>query len=387
MAFYHRLSFAFSGFLQALKRPRRLRKLRAFIHNEQALIKTGVWTEKRTSGSQGTLVIKCDDIGDFLVWQQVIPHIVRHAAKPICFVGNKVNKDLVTTYFDFADAYVWIDKSRWDDAGYRLEQYKKVYEFNAATAFTSLFTRNPKMDDMLLMASGAENRLAWDMSHHAYFPELGPDLAGVTTQTITGKRSSTLEYFRNIEFVNHIYALSVPLQFRPLFPHFGKQNRLVVVPVASSPSKCWKPAFYSEVIHSVISRFDSVILLGGKDSIEASRQITASCPNEKLMNFCGETSLNELIPFIGESRLLLCPDTFALHLGVLTATDTILLTNGTNWQRFSDYGPYISSRLEVIYPPEFKPVPNRVKLVYSRSEINEIRPATVIDAINRMLNP
>ena len=54
---------------------------------------------------------------------------------------------------------------------------------------------------MLLLASNATERIAWDMSHHAYYPGLASELEGFTTRTITSQTPVELEYFRNIEFL------------------------------------------------------------------------------------------------------------------------------------------------------------------------------------------
>jgi ADP-heptose:LPS heptosyltransferase len=383
MGLVSNIRYALSKVVQSIKRPAQVKRLGAFIQQEKETIRH-LPAEKPQQEKKGTLIIKCDDIGDFLIWQQVIPSIRENAGSPVYFVGNKVNRELVETWFDFADHYIWIDKSKWEDAAYRLSTYREVRSLNAAKAFTTLFTRNLRLDDMLLTASDANERIAWDMSHHAYYPGLSEELRECTTSTVMSPVKTELEYFRNIEFINRVYGLQQEKQFKPLFPDFGKQNRLAVVPVASAASKCWKPENFIQVIRQVAPLFDSIILLGGPDGLEACNQIEKNCNNLRIMNFCGQTSLPELIPFIGESRLLLCPDTFALHTAMLTATDTVLLTNGTNWQRFTNYAPYISSRLTVIYPPGFREDPGVVKLVYSRSEINGIRPETVIEAIRSM---
>jgi ADP-heptose:LPS heptosyltransferase len=381
MAFHFRHKL--SVFIQVLKQPGRVKKQKTFILAETARI---MHLDLRDhSAKKGTMIIKCDDIGDFLVWQQVIPALQEQAERPLIFVGNKVNRPLVETYFDFADEYIWIDKSRWGDADYRDAQYQRVNACQVKIAVTTLFTRNTGLDDLLLMATRAHDRRAWDMSHHAYFSELEQEIAPATTETIKSPEKIRLEYVRNIEFVNRVFGSKLPLEFKPLFPDFGKQNRLVVVPVASAPSKCWDPFYYAEVIRQVSPLFDKIILLGGNDSSEACRVIESACQEPKIMNFAGQTSLNDMIPFIGESSLLLCPDTFALHTAVLTATDVVLLTNGTNWQRFSNYEPYISSRIKVLYPSGFKPEFEQVKLVYSRSEINAIQAEEVVKAIRDML--
>lgn len=381
MALLHKIRFNLSSLVQFIKKPGRLKELESFVNSEIAYLDQ---LPANVGDRHGTLIIKCDDIGDLFMWQQVIPAIVQHAEKPLYFVTTKVNKPLVEHFFDFADRYIYIDKSKWGDKEYCHEQYQAIYSLNAKVAFTPLFTRNLKMDDLLMLASGANKRIAWDMRHHAYFPSFKFSRP-VTTETIVSDQAIELEYFRNIEFIEKLYQVNLPHVIQPMFPTFGKQDRLVVVPVSNAPSKCWDPALFAKVISAVSSRFGSIIMLGGPNSIEACKQIEEKCNLPNLMNLAGETQLHELVPFIGESRLLLCADTFALHIAIQTNTDLVLVSNGTNWQRFSHYKPYVKSEVKVVYPDFFHEEFEKVKLVYSRSEINAIKPEKVIKAIETCL--
>ena len=382
MSLLHTIRFSLSSLAQSIKRPARLRALESFVKEEIAYIGQ---MPRNTGARRGTIVVKCDDIGDLFMWQQVIPFIVENAEKPLYFVTTSVNRPLIEHFFDFADGYIYIDKSRWGDKAYRQQQYQAVHSLKANMAFTPLFTRNLKMDDLLVLASDAARRVAWDMRHHAYFPSF-KFKQPVTTDTITSDKPIELEYFRNIEFIEKLYNISLPHVISPMFPSFGKQNRLVVVPVSNAPSKCWAPALFADVIKAVSPQFDSVLLLGGPNSVAACKFIEEKCGLPKLINLAGETQLHELVPFIGESRLLLCADTFALHVAVQTSTDLVLVSNGTNWQRFSNYAPYVSSQVQVVYPDFFHERPEKQKLVYSRSEINTIAPEKVIKAIKTCLS-
>jgi ADP-heptose:LPS heptosyltransferase len=375
------LAHTFSRFVQWLKRPRQISRLKSYIRQEK-LVVSKLLQESGNREKCGTLIIKCDDIGDFMMWQQVIPLISAHAEKPLYLVGNLAWKPLVETYFDFADVYIWIDKSKWEDPDYRLLQYRKVNDLRAKLAFTPLFTRNYKMDDMMLMASDATERMAWDTSHHAYFPGMKPEMSDVATQTFISSEKIKLEYFRNIEFIRLVYPTSViKEEFKPLFPNFKKQNRLVVIPVANAASRCWNPDYFVEVIRQVASQFDSILLLGGKEAVATCAYIEKEAALPKVMDLSGQTHVNDMIAFVGESSLVLSPDTFALHAAVLTATDVVVVSNGTNWQRFTDYRDHVRSGIQVIYHPGFRERKDHLKLIYSRSEINSILPSAVVGAI------
>lgn len=366
--------------LHKRKASKQLKKTRRFVETELAQISK---LPEVDSPKSGTVLIKCDDIGDFLVWQQVI-ETIKSKENPVYFVANKVIKSLYEAYFDFADKVIWIDKSRWNDADYRLETYTQIRSLNADRAIGALFTRNYNLDDLLLVASGAHETIAWDRHLHTYFP--GFDLFDpYITRNITSDKAVQLEYYRNIEFVSKIYGIPENLNFKVLFPQFKRHNTLAVVPVASAGSKTWEASKFAACIKLVLPLFERVILIGGKNGEEIAKHISESVDDAKLINLVNQTKLNELFAFVGEARLLLTLDTFAAHIGPLCGTDTVVVANGTNWQRFGDYEGKVPSRYKLILPPDFKKEYNKVKTSYSGLEIQSIEVETVGNAIRSMI--
>lgn len=372
------LSIFVSRLLQMRKQRRDQIRLDAFVKSEIALIDALPLPKGYPTG--GTMIVKCDDIGDFLLWQQVIPALKEHAEKPITFVGNMAIKPLLETWFDFADHYIWIEKPLWESEGYRRSIYTVIRKMQVDVAFTPLFTRNFRLDDMIVYASLAQRRSAWNRNHHPYFPGLSA-ADPLTTQTIISNVPIELEYFRNIEFIERLYGVAIDHQFKPLFPNFGKQKRLVIFPAANTRSRWWHYRKYTALIKRLAPQFDSILLLGGSNAAKYCYKIELAANEPKLRNLCSQTKLTDLMAFIGESSVLVCPDTSAMHFGVLTATDTVVLSNGNNWQRFANYGPFVKSGFTVLFPPHFKPDPLKVKLQYSSAEIQAISVAQVEQAV------
>ena len=372
------LSVFVSKLLQQRKQQRDFKRLDAFVKSEVEYIDALPLPIGNPIG--GTMIVKCDDIGDFLLWQQVIPAIKEHAEKPITFVGNIAIKPLVETWFDFADHYVWIEKPLWESEAYRSTIYAKIRKMMVNVAFTPLFTRNFRLDDMIVYASLAETKSAWNRKHHPYFPGLSA-ADPLSNRVISSDVPLELEYFRHIEFIERFYGVSIEHKVEPLFPNFSKQNRLVIFPAANTRSRWWHYRNYAQLIKRLAPHFDSIILLGGANAAAYAHKIELAANEPKLRNLCTQTSLTDLMPFIGESSVLVCPDTSAMHFGVLTATDTVVLSNGNNWQRFANYAPHVKSGFTLLFPPHFKPDPNRVKRLYSSAEIQAITVTQVEEAV------
>lgn len=238
---------------------------------------------------------------------------------------------------------------------------------------------------MILLASDAQRRIAWDIRLHAYYPDIRLPL-DISTEQVYSKEPVLLEYFRNMEMAEYVSGKLIPRRIKPLFPDFGKQNRLLIFPVANIRSKNWNSKGWAQVIRAVSEEFSSILLLGGKNAVETALEIEQLAAEPKLLNLTGQTSLTELMAFIGESRLLLCPDTAALHFAVETATDVLVLSNGNNWQRFTAYAPHIKSKFVTVFPPHFRPDPLKMKTHYSSMELQSLPASVVITAVRALLS-
>lgn len=376
-----RVRIFFSLMLQRIKMFSKNRRLSKNIENEMKEIGN---MPLNTKNKAGTLIVKCDDIGDFILWQHTIEHFKEKASRPFYFVGNKVLQEYYETAFPFADKAIWIDKSKWKEADYRQSMYNEVASFNAEIAITTCFTRNLFLDDMLILSSQASRKIAWSMKHHIYYQTwLQQD--NFLTQIIESKNIHLLEYFRNIEFVEKVYNCSIPKEIIAV-KNPVKKIQLIIVPLASVPSKSWGVGNIIATIQQIDLHFEKIILVGGPDAVAACTEIEKSIQNNKIINLANKTSLSELFDLIAQSKLVISPDTAAMHMAILSKTPLIAIANGTMWQRFTNYQPYVNSFYKLITPPHVSMQENKLKIHFTRAEINEITIVEVVNAVNTFLN-
>lgn len=376
-----RVRIFFSLMLQRIKMFSKNRRLSKNIENEMKEIGN---MPLNTKNKAGTLIVKCDDIGDFILWQHTIEHFKEKASRPFYFVGNKVLQEYYETAFPFADKAIWIDKSKWKEADYRQSMYNEVASFNAEIAITTCFTRNLFLDDMLILSSQASQKIAWSMKHHIYYQTwLQQD--NFLTQVIESENIHLLEYFRNIEFVEKVYNYSIPKEITTI-KNPVKKNQLIIVPLASVPSKSWGVENIIATIQQIDLHFEKIILVGGPDAVAACTEIEKSIQNNKIINLANKTSLSELFDLIAQSKLVISPDTAAMHMAILSKTPLIAIANGTMWQRFTNYQPYVNSFYKLITPPHVSMQENKLKIHFTRAEINEISMVEVVSAVNTFLN-
>jgi len=367
--------------LQRIKMFSKNRRLFKNIENEMKEIAK---MPLNTKNKAGTLIVKCDDIGDFILWQHTIEHFKEKASRPFYFVGNKVLQEYYETAFPFADKAIWIDKSKWKEAGYRQSMYNEVASFNAEIAITTCFTRNLFLDDMLVLSSQASRKIAWSMNHHIYY-QTWLQQNNFLTQVIESENIHLLEYFRNIEFVEKVYNYSIPKEITTI-KNPVKKNQLIIVPLASVPSKSWGVENIIATIQQIDLHFEKIILVGGPDAVAACTEIEKSIQNNKIINLANKTSLSELFDLIAQSKLVISPDTAAMHMAILSKTPLIVIANGTMWQRFTNYQPYVNSFYKLITPPHVSMQENKLKIHFTRAEINEITIVEVVNAVNTFLN-
>ena len=366
-----------------------LQRIKSFSKN-RSLMKNVVNEMKRigemslnTIPKAGTLIVKCDDIGDFILWQHTIEHFKKKASHPISFVGNKVLKEYYETEFPFAEKVIWIDKSKWKEVAYRTLIYHEIASLNAETAISTCFTRNLFLDDMLVLSSQASQKIAWSMKHHIYHANWLQQ-NNFLTQVIESNHLYMLEYFRNLELVEKVYGCSIPKEIKAV-KILAKKNQLVIVPLASVPSKSWNVKNIISTIQQVSSHFENIILVGGPDSVSTCAEIEKTLQNSKVINHSNKTSLSELFDLIAESKLVISPDTAAMHMAILSKTPLIAITNGTMWQRFTNYQPSINSFYKLITPPHVLIQKNKIKINFTRAEINEIKVTEVVNAVHTFL--
>ncbi len=354
-----RLKIWFSIVFQKIKQPLKRSKIKQFLNKESEVI---LDLPIISLPKKGTLIVKTDDIGDYLVWQHTWQYYKTNCTEPLYFVGNSVWQPLFEKLNLQTENTFWIDKKQWGNTEYRQFWYKKIRLLNVETAITPLFTRNNQLDDLLILASNANKTIGWQNTNELHKLK-------IFKHQIASKTISQIEYFRNIEFVNQVFNLKIPYEIKPIVPLEARENTLLLFPVANSKSRCWAVENYIQLLQKIESKFNAIYLMGGTDSVDTNSQIETALNLEKIKNYSRKTSLLETIEMVNKSRLVICPDTAALHIAVLTNTPAIAISNGSNALRFVNY----PKGVQAIYPPYFKLNPYKEKTFYSRSEIGTIK--------------
>ena len=101
--------------------------------------------------------------------------------------------------------------------------------------------------------------------------------------------------------------------------------RVAIHPHSSKTERNWLPERYAEVIKETVNRWHCSILLTGGNSpgeLELCDRLSRIAP-EHTLNLCGKTYPKQLAALLGQSDVLLAPDTGSVHIARALGTPVI----------------------------------------------------------------
>lgn len=114
----------------------------------------------------------------------------------------------------------------------------------------------------------------------------------------------------------------------------------VIAPVAGGASRLWPAVRYAEVAAWLIDRQYYVVLLGGRDGIEAAREIVDRNRSGTVLNLAGKTSLVQSAAVLQRAGLSVSADTGVLHLAYGVGTPTVSLFGSGLHRKWGPPGRY-----------------------------------------------
>jgi heptosyltransferase I len=169
----------------------------------------------------------------------------------------------------------------------------------------------------------------------------------------------------------------------------GHSKWLVICPAASKDERNWLPERYAQVADRAAQEGYRVMLCGSSRFSEhtLAASIVQMCQTS-VVNLVGQTDLSTLVSILGSVKVVLAPDTGALHLAVSQGTPAIGLYAHSNPRRT---GPYYNRdlvvscydrQLELQYGASYKQLPWGKRLKGAQL-MQEIQVDKVMELIRR----
>lgn len=190
---------------------------------------------------------------------------------------------------------------------------------------------------VLLWLAGVPARAGYGITGGGFLAHVVPRLA-----------VGTHEVERGLDLAAAVGATARPRRFTPLRVSAaerrgalarwqGRGPRVLVHPGAGDPAKRWPAARFAQVCDALTAAGCRVALIGTASEQAGAAAVRAACPRP-LEDWCGRTSLAELLALIDTADLVLGHDSGPAHLAVTQGVPAVLLWSETNDPQ--EWGPW-----------------------------------------------
>jgi len=306
--------------------------------------------------SKTLLVVRLDDIGDYLLFRNQLG-MYRKSPRwqnyRITLLGNASWRDIFESLDqDAVDDVIWVRKNPYlDDPTYRLEIWRQLRDRGFETVIAASRTRPLLLDDLCMLAAAPQQRIGCENTYiHESWNLLSDSLY---TSLFKPSRALAHEFQFNGEFAEWVcgirYAGLRPW-IEPRFPAPIATPYIVGFIGGSTRSRRWPTKRWIEFVR-LLHRYSSTrfFLAGGNGRSELAMLHTiqqrtgAEC-------VAGTVGLRELLHWIAGAQAVVTNDTMAAHMGVSFDKPTVIVANGINYMRFSEYGNAHIGGVSTVYP-------------------------------------
>lgn len=292
------------------------------------------------------LLIRLDSIGDFILWLDAAKDIKRlypDNGYEITLLGNIVWTSLAESlpYFD----EVWhLDRRRFiRSLPYRLSALKKVRSAGFDVVVSPSFSREFLHEDALVRISGAEERIGPLGDYSSMAPRQSRISDRWYTRLLRLPEAPTMELLRNAEFMRSSglkdFRAGVPeLPLRTELPaDFDVRNYFVLFPGAQAYFRQWPLTNFRKLAERICEATGWTGVICGGTSEKALGEALKRDTPVPLRNWCGRTSLTELIAIIAGARMLIGNETGAVHIAASLSVPSVCILGGGHYGRFIPY--------------------------------------------------
>jgi ADP-heptose:LPS heptosyltransferase len=306
------------------------------------------------------IIIRLDDIGDYLLFRNQLPGYRasdRWKNHHITLLGNSSWRD----FFEAADRQavddvIWVNKAQaLTSADYRLELWKSLRAQGFETVIAPSRTRPLVLDDLCMLAAAPTRAIG---AVNTYLHHSWNQASDVLYQELFHPANTRMHEFDfNGEFAawacgRRFEGKRPQLDLPAKIPDAADAPYILCFVGATTRSKRWPVKRWIEFIklYQRASAGRVVVAGNSRREIEAAALIEAQTGAQ---NIAGRVSLLELYSWVAGARGIVSNDTMAAHLGVACSRPTVIVANGVNYERFTDYAEAGIDGVATVYPAVF----------------------------------
>jgi len=305
------------------------------------------------------LVIKMDEIGDYILFRNLMPYFKKsdkYKDHHLTIIGNKAWKSIYDTYdANKEDTILWLDKTKFKkDLGYRFKFLKEVRAVAASELINCIYSRTIVLDDGFAFVSGANYKVAmkndytnrsksWDFTDKYIYEEV-----------INAGDESHFDPVRNKAYLEKVLGLeNLPISTHLEVKHnyeLPHQDYFVAFTGAGNLERQWPIKYYASTAKYISSQYGLMPILCSGPGDEKDGKEFALEYTDSFINKIGKTSLPELIELLAKAKFILCVDTGALHMAAAVGCPVVGLFSGKFYKRFAPYPKENAPNFYAIYP-------------------------------------
>lgn len=340
-----------------------LNRIKGFIYDLIGLFASIVLIN--VQDKKNVLVLRVDEIGDYLLWRKFIAPILKSQKlqnHEVHFIGNQSWKNLFELEFNGVfHKIIWLDKNKFKkNMLYRFSFLRRIAKENYSIVINPTYSRAKRVDDSIVKAAGASENFGFVRNNENYLPYEQNFDKNLYHHLYEVKNKHDFEFKKNKEFAEWFCEKNLDISEI----NYGEFNLpsskvkslpskyFIVFPGSRSSARIWRTENFIEVSNYIYEQYKLIaIVCGGHGDIAYANNFINNYKHP-FIDLTGKTSLPELLAIIKNASCLFSVDTGSIHLAASVNCLALGIFNGSQYGRFSPYPKEICSNIISFYPKQ-----------------------------------
>lgn len=335
-----------------------LNRIKGFLYD---VILFAATITKRSSQSKKALIVKTDEIGDYILWRKFIPEIIAAKLLNGYQVHLCANQSWQALYNALDGAYfenvIWVDKALFKkNAGYRFKLLRYIYKNNYSIVINPIFSRDKRNDDSIVRAANAALTLGMSRNNENYLPYEQSWDKNLYTKLFTIKQVPLFDFYRNKQFTEFITGVESEIEDVRIENSIASFNLnlpekyFVVFPGSRSAKRIWHTSNFIKCAEYLYKKKGLTAVVCGSKNDKPYCDLFVEGYQKPVIDLTQKTTLEQMLFILKNAFCLLSVDTGSIHLAASVGCTVFGIFNGSQYGRFSPYPLDVAENIYSIYP-------------------------------------